>query len=100
MSTIEIRDIHEPESELFIEELGKIQGGSLMTTLAMGEEDSPSMPSDPWAPLMGGIEQMLADAYAAYPDIFSKIPGYPGGPAQDPDPIGPWPVEPGGGIGN
>jgi hypothetical protein len=91
MSTIEIRDIHEPERDLLIQELGNISGGQSM---AAG--------GSVWPPV-GRVDQMLPDAFSKIPDIFSQLPDYQGWPFSHPGPAipaGPFPVEPDGGIGN
>lgn len=99
MSTIDIRDMHAPEKELFIEDLGKISGGgAMLTTQAQGEEGPSILPggcviTDP----VDGVEEMLRDTLSKYPDILSKLPGYPSWPFSGPAPKIPV-LDPG--IGN
>lgn len=71
MSTIEIKDIQEPENQLLTEDLGKISGGTMFP--------APPYPENPPIPSMENIDELLAAAYAKFPDIFSDMPEYPGG---------------------
>ena len=48
MSTLKIRDLHEPESDFFIEDLGKIHGGAAKTTLTIGKVVLRDWPKTPW----------------------------------------------------
>lgn len=76
MAKIDIKDIDEQESELFIEDLGKVRGGSQqdgITTLAIGEED-PGNPPGIVFPQMPNVEQLISDALSNMPD-FEDIPG-------------------------
>ena len=71
MAKIDIKDIDEQESELFIEDLGKVCGGSQqdgITTLAIGEEDSSGNPPDLSFPQMPNVEQVVSDALSKIPD--------------------------------
>lgn len=78
MAKIDIKDIIEQDSELFIEDLGKVRGGSAqgeITTLAMGEEDPTwSLPS-PSIPQVPKTEQLISE-------IMSLIPEYKGMPSD------------------
>ena len=93
MSTIDIRDFQEFETELVIDDMIKIRGGKVVVGSVHSYDEQVSIyPSEPSLPSVPSVDQLLQDAFSHFPDVFSDVPGFPSYP--NPVPV----LDPG--IGN